>query len=65
MKNPGAQDLALSYLQRRLLGSFLGADVCWSKGVDGIPNFKHQISGFQVSGVRCQGRKTTRLKPEH
>ncbi|MGB6930597.1 MAG: hypothetical protein WBH05_15355, partial [Syntrophobacteria bacterium] len=23
-----------------------------------------EISGFQVSGVRCQGRKTRKLKPE-
>jgi hypothetical protein len=28
-------------------------------------NFKYQVSGFQVSGVRCQGRKTRTLKPEH
>jgi len=28
-----------------------------------IPNFKHQITGFQVSGVRCQGRKTKKLQP--
>ncbi len=24
-----------------------------------------QISGFQVSGFRCQGGKTIKLKPEH
>ncbi len=30
----------------------------WSNGVYEISNFKHQISGFQVSGVRCQGGKT-------
>jgi hypothetical protein len=38
-----------------------------SAGVMGhckLSNFKHQISGFQVSGVRCQGRKPKTLKPE-
>ena len=36
-----------------------------------ISNFKHQISGFQVSfryqvsGFRCQGRDTKKPKPEH
>ncbi len=24
-----------------------------------------EISGFQVSGFRCQGGKTIKLKPEH
>ena len=28
-----------------------------------LSNFENQISGFQVSGVRCQGKKS--LKPEH
>jgi hypothetical protein len=29
-----------------------------------IRNPKHQISRCQVSGVRCQGRETQKLKPE-
>jgi hypothetical protein len=32
----------------------------WSNGA--LQN-KHQVSGFQVSGVRCQERKTKKLKP--
>jgi hypothetical protein len=32
----------------------------WSDGVYEIPNSKHYISGFQVSG-----EETQRLKPEH
>jgi hypothetical protein len=28
-----------------------------------ICNLKQEISGFQVSGVRCQGKETQKLKP--
>jgi hypothetical protein len=45
--------------------------LCWGGPSFGLPphseisNYKHQISGFQVSGVRCQKRKTIKLKPEY
>ena len=29
-----------------------------------LSNSKHQVSGFQVSGVRCQEQKTKKLKSE-
>ena len=48
---------------RVLQWSFPFAAVCWSHGFYEIPNSKHQVSGFQVSGVRCQGKKTKKLKP--
>jgi hypothetical protein len=66
-KESGPEDPALSYLQRRLVTPSLHAAICWSDGVVEhckISNSKHQISGFQVSGVRCQERKTKKLKPE-
>ena len=28
-----------------------------------LSNSKHQVSGFQVSDVRCQEQKTKKLKP--
>jgi hypothetical protein len=31
-----------------------GVMECWSAGVYKIPNSKHQLSGFEVSGVGCQ-----------
>ncbi len=37
----------------------------WSTRVYEIPNSKHQISGSQVSGFRCQEKETQKLKPEH
>jgi hypothetical protein len=37
----------------------------WSVEAYEIPNSKHQISGFQVSGVRCQGIKAKALNTEH
>jgi hypothetical protein len=39
-------------------GLSLLAAVSWSGGVYEIPNSKHQISGFQVSGVREENKKT-------
>jgi hypothetical protein len=57
VKNPGPQDLALSLPQRRPFESFLDAGVSWSNGVVDhckITNPKHQVSGFQVSGVNVE-----------
>jgi len=38
---------------------------CGSKPAAQIQNLKHQISRCQVSGVRCQGIETQKLKPQH
>jgi len=51
---------------RGLPYSFPLAAVYWSDGVVEhckISNSKYQISGFQVSGVRCQEKETKKLKP--
>jgi len=36
----------------------------WRNGALQNTNSNQEISGFQVSGVRCQERKTKKLKPE-
>jgi hypothetical protein len=55
-------------------GFFLRAEVCWSNGA--LENIKFQAPNRgpaqgvgtpkeKYQGVRCQGRKTKKLKPEH
>ena len=71
-KKPGSKDPTLSRSQMGFLTSFLHAEVCWSDGAlqniklvirtphpaGGSPVSKHQVSGFQVSGVRKERQKT-------
>ena len=56
----GLRGPALSCPQRELQESLLCSGIKWSNGVVEhckISNSKHQISGFQVSGVREEKEK--------
>jgi len=62
IKDPDAKDPALHCPLRGLPYSFHLAAVCWSDGV--VESMKSQTPSTKSQGVRCQGRRTKKLKPE-
>jgi hypothetical protein len=62
-KNLGPKDLALGCFLRGLSTNYPFGVISRSDGA--MKNIKFQAPNLRVSGVRCQGRKTKILKPEH